>query len=259
MNKKVGIAGIGAIGRRVAEELLAGIEGYTLHAIAELGPVPDLGVPRLSLEDLAKECDLIIECLPAAAVPELAKHVFDNNKDMIVISSAALIAYPEILKQKRISDSRIYVPEGAIIGVMKVQSLAHKGIVSAKIVSTKRPQLYAGAPYVIERKIDLSSIKTLTNIFIGNAFESSRGFPANTNVAATLSLYSGLGPEKTMVEVWADPDATVNTHEITAISKDGETVHFKVESKPDPKNPKTSSSTPLSIINVLNGQQVLTL
>ncbi len=37
------------------------------------------------------------------------------------------------------------------------------------------------------------------------------GFPANLNIAAALAL-AGIGPERTQVEVWADPTVTRNTH-----------------------------------------------
>lgn len=261
MNIKLGLAGAGAVGTPVAEALINNeIPGYELHAYAELGPAPDLGdVPQMSLEDLAKNCDRIIECMPAHVLPELAGYVFNNNKSLIVISSAGLVAYPQILEQKRSIESLIYVPEGALTGVMEVHELARTGIASAKIISTKKPEYYAGAPYVRERQIPLEDIKELTQIFSGNAAQSSIGFPANTNVAATLALHAGLKPENVMVEVWADPSLAVNTHEVIAVGKNGKIVHFKVLSTPSKRNPKTSESTPQSIINVLKGAPCLIL
>ena len=47
----------------------------------------------------------------------------------------------------------------------------------------------------------------------GSAREAAKGFPANLNVAVALSL-AGIGPDRTVLEVWADPAATRNQHRI---------------------------------------------
>ena len=72
---------------------------------------------------------------------------------------------------------------------------------------------FTGAPYVDKMGINLAGIDTKTKIFEGNALEAAKGFPANVNVAATLSL-AGIGAENTQVEIWADPKAIGNAHEI---------------------------------------------
>jgi hypothetical protein len=38
----------------------------------------------------------------------------------------------------------------------------------------------------------------------GTAREAAAGFPANVNVAAALAM-AGIGPDRTMMEIWADP------------------------------------------------------
>ncbi len=43
--------------------------------------------------------------------------------------------------------------------------------------------------------------------------EAARGFPANFNVAVALSL-AGIGPDRTELEIWADPGLERNTHRI---------------------------------------------
>ncbi len=50
-------------------------------------------------------------------------------------------------------------------------------------------------------------------MFTGNAREAAAGFPANVNVAAALSL-AGIGPERTTIEIWADPAVERNCHTI---------------------------------------------
>ncbi len=248
-NIKVGIAGMGAIGRAVARGLTEGIDGYTLHAASDINPLNEFDIPYLSFEALCQECDLIIEALPPAIVPQLMPHVFENEKDVILISSSALLLAPEILTHPKCKMSRIIVPTGALSGLDGVSALAQMGIKSASIATTKKPMGYSGAPYILENQIDLGKIKTKERIFKGNALEAAKAFPANINVAATLSL-AGIGPENTQVEIWADPEIGGNTHE-TKVYGEFSTITSKVENTPDPANPKSSMLAAQSIISVL--------
>ena len=100
---------------------------------------------------------------------------------------------------------------------------------------------------------DLSAIHDPTRIFAGNALEAAAGFPANVNVAATLSL-AGIGPERTQVEIWADPQAQGNTHAIE-VTSEFSTFRASIENTPDPANPKSSMLTAKSIIRILRDQK----
>ncbi len=251
MSRSVGIAGLGAIGRAVYKALESGIPGYELTAVSEPQPGFNASVPNISFAELAERCDLIIECLPPEVVPELSREVLSRGKDMIVISSSALLIFPEILEQHKSSCGRIIVPSGALIGMDGVTALAHLGITAARIATTKKPMGYDGAPYIVQNKIDLKAIKQKTQIFAGNAREAAIAFPANVNVAATLS-FAGIGADNTQVEIWADPDAAGNTHEIEVHSAFS-TMRARVENRPDPANPKSSMLAAQSIIAVLHG------
>lgn len=249
--QKIGIAGMGAIGRAVAKALKDGIHGCTLTAISEIQDMQDFDVPNLDFVSLADQCDLIIECLPPHCVPDLCDAVFSKSKDMIVISSSALLLYPDIIEKHALSTGRIIVPSGALIGLDGVNALKNLGVESAKIVSTKPPMGFSGAPHVDKNGIDLGAITTRQRLFQGNAIEAAAAFPANVNVAATLALAS-IGAEKVRVEVWADPKIKGNQHEIiveSAFSK----MQAVVQNKPDPDNPKTSILAAQSIITVLKG------
>lgn len=249
--KKIGIAGIGAIGGAVARALTqgAGIKGMSLDCISDPHAENVYGVPNVDFETLAHRCDLVIECLPARIVPELAKEIFATYTDVIFISSAALLVYPEILEAHKSAESRVFVPSGALCGLDGVKGMKGLGINNSKIATTKKPSGYTGAPYVEENAINLEAITTRTCIFEGNALEASKGFPANINVAATLSL-AGIGPEKTMVEIWADPEAKGNAHEIT-VESNYSTLRSRIENMPDPANPKSSVLAAQSIIALL--------
>ncbi|MEZ5813711.1 MAG: aspartate dehydrogenase domain-containing protein [Alphaproteobacteria bacterium] len=249
MAQTVGIAGLGAIGSAVGRALNAGIQGLEWIAASDIIPNEEFTVPLVSFEELAERCDIIVEALPPTAVPELANHVLKNQKTLILISSCALLMFPEILDTHKDTNSRIIVPSGALAGIDGVKALKELGIEKSIIASTKHPRGFIGAPYVEEMGINLDQIKTKTKIFEGNALQASKGFPANVNVAATLSL-AGIGPEKTMVEIWADPNAIGNNHEITVSGKFS-TLNARIENKPDPANPKSSVLAAQSIVSVL--------
>jgi aspartate dehydrogenase len=85
-------------------------------------------------------------------------------------------------------------------------------------------------------------------VFSGTAAEAAIGFPENLNVAAALGL-AGIGPERTMIEVWADPQLTRNTHRIE-VDADSATFSMTIENIPS-ENPKTGRITALSIIACL--------
>ena len=254
--RTVGIAGTGALGSIVAKALLAGIEGYKLVALSDAAPNKAFDLPYVDFGELAERCDLIVECLPAAAVPDLCREVFAHGKDLVLISSCALLIYPEILesfnKIDPVKKGRIIVPSGALTGLDGVNALKELGIKSAKIASTKAPKGFSGAPYIVQNGINLAAITEKTCLFKGNALEAASGFPANVNVAATLSLAHGMGPEFTQVEIWVDPDAKGNQHELE-VTGEFSTITARISNKPDPDNPKSSVLAGASIVSVLRG------
>lgn len=259
---KIGIAGLGAIGKAVARALIKGIDGYELTAASNLLPVDEFDIPYVSLKELAERCDLIIEALPPSVVPALAEEVFIAKKDLILISTCALLMHPEILQSTNLSTSRIFVPSGALAGLDGVKAMREMGIQKCKIASTKPPNGFSTAPYILEQGISLETIDTKTLIFSGNANEAAKGFPANVNVAATLSIASGFGGEKTQVEIWADPAAKGNAHEITVETAYSH-LSARIENLPDPANPKSSVLAAQSIVAALknrnNAQTLISL
>ena len=81
------------------------------------------------------------------------------------------------------------------------------------MITRKPPGGLEGAPYLVEHKISVADLKAPLKVFDGTARDGARGFPANVNVAAALSL-AGIGPDRTQLEIWADPALTRNTHRI---------------------------------------------
>jgi aspartate dehydrogenase len=85
-------------------------------------------------------------------------------------------------------------------------------------------------------------------VFSGSAREAAAGFPANVNVAVALSL-AGIGPDRTTIEIWADPSLTRNTHRIE-VEADSASFAMSIENVPS-DNPRTGRITALSAIACL--------
>jgi len=85
-------------------------------------------------------------------------------------------------------------------------------------------------------------------IFEGSATEACRGFPANVNVVAALSL-AGVGPERTRIRIYAVPGLSVNQHRIRVEGEFGR-LAIDVENVPS-ENPRTGRLSYLSTIALL--------
>jgi aspartate dehydrogenase len=116
------------------------------------------------------------------------------------------------------------------------------------MITRKPPGGLAGAPYIVANNIRIEGITEPLKIFDGTAREAARGFPANVNVAAALSL-AGIGPDRTTIEIWADPALTRNMHRIE-VDSDSARFSMSIENIPS-ENPKTGLITALSVIACL--------
>jgi len=137
-----------------------------------------------------------------------------------------------------------------LLGLDAVRAAGEGEIVSVRMITRKPPAGLEGAPYLVERGISLKDLKEPKKIFDGSARDGARGFPANVNVAAALSL-AGIGPDRTRLEIWADPAIDRNTHRIEV---DADTARFSmaIEGVPS-ENPRTGRIVPLSVIAALRG------
>lgn len=254
---RVGIGGFGAIGRDIATRLDQGEQGLTLTAVsardvgkAEAG-MADFRhpVPVVPLADLATHADVIVECAPAAVFRELAEPVLQAGRTLVPLSVGALLVHDDLIALARANEARIIVPTGALLGLDAVRAAAEGEIFSAAMVTRKPPDGLAGAPYLQEKGIDLRGLKAPLKIFEGSAREGALGFPANVNVAAALSL-AGLGPDRTRLEIWADPTVSRNTHQII-IDADSARFEMMIENVPSDANPRTGKITALSAMATL--------
>jgi len=254
----VGIAGLGAVGLNVARALEEGIPGLTLAAIAVRDRdkarrnLPGAGerIPIVAAEALAQSCDIVIECLPPQLFRSVGVSVIDRGKIFMPLSVGQLLDNWDLVERAKKTGARILAPTGALLGLDAVRAAAEGTIHSVTMVTRKPPSGLEGAPYLVDRGISLKDLKAPVKIFDGSAREGARGFPANVNVAAALSL-AGIGPDKTRLEIWADPALSRNTHRIEV---DADTARFSMAIEGIPsENPRTGRIVPLSVIAALRG------
>ncbi len=260
---RVGIAGLGAVGLEVAKRLIAGVPGLKLTAVAVRDAekarraLPQVGesIPVRKMTELANDCDIVVECLPPALFRDVALSAIDKGRILMPLSVAQLLENGDLIERARQKGARILVPTGALIGLDAVRAAAEGTIHSVKMVTRKPPAGLEGAPYLREKGISVSGLKEPLKVFDGSAREGARGFPANVNVAAALSL-AGIGPDRTQLEIWADPNVTRNTH---TISVDADTARFTmtIENIPS-ENPRTGKSVAPSTVAALRATCIRT-
>lgn len=255
--KSIGIVGLGAIGRAVLAAALDGrlqvrVAGATSRderrARDYLGTLP-APPPWLSLAELVERSDLVVEAAGPQVVAPLAELTFERGKDLLVISIGALLDRMDILELARQKGCRLLLPSGAIAGLDGLKAACAGRVDSVTLTSRKPPAALAGAPYVIEHGIDLDALTGERLLFSGPARLAVKGFPDNLNISAALSL-AGIGPDRTLVSISADPALTRNCH---LIEVEGEFGRFEVRIENIPsENPKTGRLTALSIIRQIH-------
>lgn len=259
MSSTVAIAGLGAIGLDLARALDRGVEGLRLVAVA----ARDAGKAEanlagfadrpalLPLDQLADHADIVVEAAPAAVFEQVALPAIRRGRIFVPSSVGALLPRMHLVEEARRSGARIVVPTGALLGLDAVRAAAEGHVESVTIETRKPPGGLVGAPYLVERGMDVGAVREPTLVFEGNALDAARGFPANVNVAAALGL-AGIGPERTGVRIWADPTVTRNTHTIR-VEAEAARLTMTIENVPTEANPRTGKLTPLSLVACLRG------
>ena len=253
MAGSIGIVGCGAIGQAMLRAAdagqmavsVAGVTSRTASTAREFLDTLRNPPPYLNREELIDRSSLVVETAGGHVVPELAKETFAAGKDLMVISVGALLDHPEIMQESRRTGCRLLAPSGAIAGLDGIKSASAGRVDRVMIISRKPPEALEGAPYLVEREISLAGLDHEEEIFCGTAREACRGFPANLNVSAAVSL-AGVGPDETQVKIVAVPGLERNCHDIEVEGEFGLlTIH--IENIPS-ENPRTGKLTALSII-----------
>ena len=193
-----------------------------------------IDAPVVTLDALALRADIVVEALPAALFRAVAEPAIAAGRIFVPLSVGALLDNLDLVERAKETGARIIAPTGALLGLDAVRAAAEGVIQSVRMITRKPPAGLEGAPYLVERQISLARLNGPTKVFDGTAREGARGFPANVNVAAALAL-AGIGPDRTRLEIWADPTIERNTHTIE-VEADSARFRMTIENVPS-ENP----------------------
>jgi aspartate dehydrogenase len=257
----LGIVGCGMLGRTLISRLTEG--GSPVPSAARVGAVTSRDAakahaflstwadppPYLPLDDLIVRCSLVVETAGGHVVPELARKTFAAGKDLLIISTGALLDHPEILEQARRSGCRLILPSGGIAAIDGLKSASRGNLERVTFIMRKAPQGWAGAPYLKANGITLEGLTAEKELFHGPVREACRGFPENVNISATVGL-AGLGPDRTMLRILAVPGLKRNTHTLE-IEGDFGLITMNIQNIPT-ENPKTGRLVAMSILRAID-------
>ena len=221
--KRVGLIGAGNIGIQLVQAVKSG-QIPNAAAVAVMARSPEkarLALDQAGVQDipvfqdvqglLSARPDIVVEAAHPHAVQDCAEAVLDAGVDFMPMSVGGLIApgfLEELTQTAQCSGAQLIVPAGAMTGLnvaLAATAGGPDGLYEARITSTKSPAGLKTAPYLAHHpEIELDSLTEPKMIFQGNVQEAVSGFPQNVNVAAAVAL-CGLGPEKTQVQIIADP------------------------------------------------------
>ncbi|MGO9588683.1 MAG: aspartate dehydrogenase [Candidatus Acidiferrales bacterium] len=256
---KIGLLGVGAIGRTIAMALdqkqvdaeLVALSDQDCNRAKSLSSELSGHPPVVSIDEMIERCELAVEAASQAALPEFVPKALTRGRDMLIMSVGGLLGREEWFRQAREKGCHIYVPSGAIAGLDGIKSASIGRIESALLTSRKPVAALKGSKYVVDRDLPLDTFKEDTVIFEGLAEEAARAFPATSNVAASLRLaVDPLDPVPVRVRVVAVPGGNENVHEIRVQGEFGR-LTVKVENVPSKSNPRTSQLAAFSAIATL--------
>jgi len=254
---KVAIGSLGTVGMAVARRIATGREGMALAAVSarnrerarERLAAVGAGAPVLALDELAAAADVVVECAPAEHFRTLAQPVVEAGKVLVPISVAGLLEHMDLVDRAAATGARILVPSGAILGLDALRAAREGEIHEVRMVTRKPPGGLAGAPHLVRNGISVEGLTQPLKVFEGSAAEGARGFPANVNVAAAVGL-AGIGPQRTVLEIWADPGVARNVHDIH-VRADAASFTLHIENVPSEENPRTGRLVAQSVVATL--------
>lgn len=253
----IALGGTGAIGAEVARHLAGRLrEHYELTAVTarradraqDLLAGLGLNAPVVAPHELAEHADIVVECAPAPVFRQIAEPAVERGRLLVPLSAAALLDSWDLVRRAELTGACVHVPTGAFLGLDAVQAAALGGVRSVRLITRKPVAGLRTAPWFTHHDVDPDSLTEAVRLFHGSPREAARDFPANVNVAVALSL-AGIGPDRTEMELWADPAARTNTHRVL-VDSDAAQLDFSISGTPS-GNPATGLLTPLSVVALL--------
>lgn len=253
--KTIGILGCGVIGtvlaKYAAKDIASFVKKIILYDMDSLkckllaDSLPNASAAK-DMAALIDKSDLVIEAAAPGVVPDFLKRAIKKEKDVLIMSIGGLIGNENLIELAEKKGIRLILPSGAISGIDGLKASKLAGLKTVTLITRKPPRSLKGAPYLMEKGIDVDTIHEETVIFEDTAERAIKVFPKNINISALLSI-AGLGAKKTRVKIVVSPEYEHNIHEIRIESLAGN-ITIKLENVPSPDNPRTSSLAVFSAI-----------
>ncbi|MDP9930594.1 aspartate dehydrogenase [Variovorax paradoxus] len=254
---RIALIGCGAIGTSVLELLE---DDAALAVVAIVVPAEGVAAAQALVPGVkvgssvpVTGIDLVVETAGHAAIEEHVLPALARGTPCIVASVGALSAAGLAEKLEAAAAAgrtQVQLIAGAIGGIDALSAARIGGLGSVRYTGRKPPHAWKGTP--AERGRDLDALTEEAVIFEGSAREAALLYPKNANVAATVSL-AGLGLDRTLVRLIADPAVAENVHTVEAEGAFG-SFELTMRNKPLAANPKTSALTVYSAVRALRNR-----
>lgn len=259
---KVGILGCGVMGQFILEHFSNGNlpqckpEIVLLRSPHSKGRqyLEAIGVPWVTcLTDfLTYAPDVVIEAATQDVMASAGVSILEKGIDFIPMSLGAFVdgqLMEDMLQAAERGKSRLHIPSGGIGALDALQAAVVGGVQEVTMTTRKFSTTWKGIPAVEKMGLDLENLEEPVLLFEGPARECVKLFPQSINISAALSI-AGIGFDRTIIKIYADPHVQYNTHEIHWRGEAGKvTVLF--ENTPVPENPKTTYQACLSVFPIL--------
>ncbi|MDG1470901.1 MAG: aspartate dehydrogenase [Ascidiaceihabitans sp.] len=249
---KIALIGQGAIAQFMIEH--AQCHGFEVAAIVlRAGRAPEVSGMKIvhQVADLDDDIDMVVDCAGHQALREIGSDVLRAGVDLVTISIGALAddsVSATLRDAAKAGGSKLHLASGAI-GALDCLRAAKIGTLHEVIyVGRKPPMGWAGSP--AEATLDLTTLTSGHAVhFEGSARDAALAYPKNANVAAAVAI-AGIGFDDTKVQLIADADVEVNTHEIRARGDFG-SFTFQIGGEVLPGNPRTSALAAMSVVSTI--------
>ena len=241
---RVGLLGCGAIGGFIARHVLADAasDAIELSYVFDADEKKLQGIPEAcrvtsQIDLFARPVDLVVEAAHADLVKSVALRLVERS-DVLLFSLTALAddAFRTALEQAAVAHGRkVFLPHGAILGLDGIVD-AGPTLKSVTITTTKSPASLGLPP-------DAYKV-----VFEGPTRDACAKFPRNVNVHAATAL-AGLGFDRTVSRIVADPAVTTNSHLVEA---EGSGYRFRIEVSSEAAGKVTGAYTPQSALSTLH-------
>lgn len=251
---RLGIIGLGAIGRPLVQYVRNGLAGQTeivAALVRDPGRHQDLGLPLVTNDFqvfISAAPEVVVEAAGHEALRRYAVPVLQSGCDLILVAAGAFAdddLLSQVMETARAHGRRVQIASGAIGGLDAIGAAAVGGL-DEVVHTTRKPPAALLPPDEAEAVMRSGQEREL---FRGPAREAAVLFPESVNVAAAVSL-AGLGLDRTVVRVVADPAVQRNTHQVDVRGYFG-TLRFQIQNIPSETNPRTGRLVAMSVARAL--------